>query len=241
MKPPIRLLFLDVEATGVDAEDRLLQVAYKCDGETLNELYKPPVPIKIPAMAVHHVTEKMVADKPAFIGSFAHTRLQELAPHVIFVAHNARYDLGMMKKEGIEFPHHICTMKVARHLDDGQFENHQMQYLRYFYGIEVNAVAHDAFGDIMVLQQVFIKLFDELARKEKLSSSDVIMRMVEISSNPLLIKKINFGKYPRLGITDLAEIAKQDKDYLRWLLSEKLKSPEGEEDWIYSLRHYINN
>ena len=240
MKPPIKLLFIDVEATGVDAEDRLLQVAYKCGVEEFNETYKPPVPIKFPAMAVHHVTEKMIADKPVFIGSFGHTRLQELASEAIFVAHNARFDLGMFKKEGIEFPRHICTMKIARHIDDGQFENHQMQYLRYFYGIEVEAVAHDAFGDIVVLEEVFKKLFDELARKEGLGGVELIERMVEISSNPSLIKKITFGKYAKQGITDMAEVAKLDKDYLRWLLNEKLKSPEGEEDWIYSLRHYIN-
>lgn len=85
-----QLVFLDVEATGVEVEDRLIQVAYRHhDGgqaTVVNELFKPPVPIKLPAMAVHHITEKVVADKPPFAGGFVHTRLLELAAHPDVIA-----------------------------------------------------------------------------------------------------------------------------------------------------------
>jgi exodeoxyribonuclease X len=241
------LLFIDTECTGIAAEDRALQVAYKYKGETYNELFKPPLAIKLPAMAVHHVTEKMVADKPAFIGSPMYDHLKAIAPTSIFVAHNAKYDLGMLAKEGIEFPRHICTYKLAKYLDDGQFENHQMQYLRYFYGIEIEATAHDALGDILVLEQLFQIFSNEIFRKEfgnDFTGEDLLGRitnkMIEITNLPSLYTKFNFGKYDfkKCGLP-ISEVARLDPGYLRWLLEQKKANPEGEEDWLYTLNYYL--
>jgi len=235
-----QLLFLDVEATGVDKEDRICQVAYKYGEEVVDELFKPPVPIKLPAMAITHITEKMVADKQTFEASMYRGGLQQLNKDgFILVAHNAKYDLGMLEKEGVYFDRHICTMKIARHLDEGdKYENHQMQYLRYYYGIEIEATAHDALGDILVLEQVFNYLRDELKEVEGLlDDEETTKRMIEISSKPSLIRVIRFGKYKDRKVAD---IAKNDPSYLAWLLNEKRKSPEGEEDWIYTLETHLN-
>ncbi len=240
-----KLLFLDVEATGTDKDDRLLQLAYiaQDDAEqwTVDELFKPPVPIKLEAMAIHHVTEKMVAEKPAFEGSETQASLRRLANDgFIFIAHNAPYDLGMLAKEGVEFPRFIDTLKVAKHLDtDGRFANHQLQYLRYFYGIEVEATAHDAMGDILVLRHVFWRLVDELSAQlgDKYESNDKTIELMDsISKLPSLIKTFRFGKHDGEA---LADVAKSDRGYLEWLLEQKLQKPEGEEDWIYSLRQYL--
>jgi len=239
------LLYLDTECTGISEEDRLLQVAYKYKDEIYNELFKPPLPIKLPAMAVHHVTEKMVADKPAFIGSSIYDHLKAIAPTSILVAHNAKYDLGMLAKEGIEFPRHICTYKLAKYLDEGQYENHQMQYLRYFYGIEIEATAHDAFGDILVLEQLFKILMTKVIEKDFVPNgsmiSSVIDRMVEITKLPSLYTKFTFGKYDfkKCGLP-ISEVARLDPGYLHWLLDQKKANPEGEEDWIYTLNYYLN-
>jgi exodeoxyribonuclease X len=242
------IIFLDTECTGIDKEDRLLQVAYKYRGETFNELFKPPLPIKLPAMAVHHVTEKMVADMPAFIGSSTYEHLKMIASTSILVAHNAKYDLGMLDKEGIQFPRHICTYKLAKHLDTGQYENHQMQYLRYFYGIEIEATAHDALGDILVLEQLFDIFKKELLKDmvfemDSIADAWVIEKMVEITKQPILFEKFNFGKFDfkKCGMTITEVVQTYDgRQYLVWLLGEKNKKPEGEEDWIYTLNYYLN-
>ena len=60
--------------------------------------------------------------------------------------------------------------------------------------------------------------------------------MIEISSKPTLFNKFNFGKYKD---KTLEEVAKTDKRYLEWLLGEKLKNEAGDEDWIYTLKHYL--
>ncbi|MEJ0002331.1 MAG: 3'-5' exonuclease [bacterium] len=61
------IIFLDTETTGNEPEkDFLCQLAYKSASETFCELFKPPVSIPPEASAITHITNKMVADKPAF-------------------------------------------------------------------------------------------------------------------------------------------------------------------------------
>jgi exodeoxyribonuclease X len=65
----VRTLFFDTETTGNMDGDRLVQLGIKERGiaePLLNALYKPPLPIAYEAMAIHHITEKMVEGRPAF-------------------------------------------------------------------------------------------------------------------------------------------------------------------------------
>lgn len=235
-----QLLYIDTECTGVEAEDRLLQVAYQTtDYHKANELFKPPVKIKLPAMAVHHVTEAMVADKPAFKDSDTCRCLQDLSQTHILVAHNAKYDVGMLKKEGLEFPKVICTYKLARYVDDGSMENHQLQYLRYYYSIDVEAVAHDAFGDIVVLQAVFDKLTEALLKKDfpsiLLVGDEVHNRMIEISKLPSLLRTCHFKKFKGMAWADMAT-TREGMDYIKWFSGQ----PDLDEDLKYTLNYYLN-
>lgn len=232
------LMFLDVEATGTEDEDRLLQVAFQTDDYLSgNELFKPPLPIKLPAVAVHHVTEAMVADKPAFNHSIMCMQLRSMVSSHILVAHNAKYDAGMLAKEGIVFDQVICTYKLAKYVDDGTMEGHSLQYLRYYYGIEVEAVAHDAFGDIAVLQAVFAKLTGDLIKKDfpalMLVGDEVLQRMLEITRQPSLLRTCHFKKYKGVPWSRVAEV---DISYLQWFINQ----PDLDEDLKYTLNYYLN-
>jgi len=241
-------LFLDTETTGVEKLDRLYQVAYKTPTETVDEKFKPPLPISHIASSITHVTTKDVSLKSPFEGSTVQAKLKDLAEKdYIFIAHNAQFDLNMVVKEGISFKRHICTMKLARHIDEGDMLKHTLQYLRYYYELEIDLgglAPHDALADIIVLEAVFKKIARSIQAKYNLSKDQTIERMIEISMNPVLLKKITFGKYSTSkGKTPeqqlIKNIAKDDIGYLIWLLGEKKKKPEGEEDWIYTLNHYI--
>lgn len=238
-------LFLDTETTGTDALDRLYQVAYKTSNETLDEKFKPPVPISHVASSITHVTNKDVALKLPFAGSTTEAKLKDLADKdYILIAHNAQFDLGMLAKEGINFKRHICTLKLARHIDDGMMVNHQLQYLRYYYELDIDLgglAPHDALADIIVLEQVFKKLARSIQDKYSLNKSQTIERMMEISIKPSLLKSIKFGKYSTKTPEEqlISNIAKNDPQYLIWLLNEKKKKPEGEEEWIYTLNYYL--
>jgi len=113
-------IFLDTETTGTEKKDRLCQLAYKTEtGKIVNQLFKPPLPIAIEPMSIHHITNEMVENKPAFKDSPDHRKLVDLLndDKNILVAHNAKFDVNMLEKEGVHPKRVICTLKLARHMD----------------------------------------------------------------------------------------------------------------------------
>ncbi len=235
----MRIVFFDTETTGNAQGDRLCQIALKERGVAepiVNALYKPPMPITYEAMAIHHITQKMVDERPAFTDSDEFASLKTLLedPDTIPVAHNASFDLGIIAREGITPARHICTYKVARDLDaDEKLGQYKLQYLRYLFALELDASAHDAWGDVLVLEGVFEKLLEDMI---KLTGSEAaaIEAMIDISSRPLRYSSLRFGKYAGKKI---AEVAKSDRGYLEWLLKEKRNN--NEEDWVYTLEYYL--
>ncbi len=237
----MRTLFFDTETTGNQGNDRLVQLGIMERGivePLINEMYKPPLPIAFEAMAIHHITEKMVADRPAFTGSPEYERIKSDFEHegVISVAHNAAFDVAILRREGIKPANIICTYKVASAIDtEERFAHYNLQYLRYALGIEVEANAHDAIGDVLVLEALFEYLLTKLT-KQFGSEELAIKEMLDISAKPKLFTTIRFGKHKGKRIE---EIAREDRGYLEWLLKEKKKESSGEEDWIYTLEHFL--
>lgn len=234
-----RLIFFDTETTGNTEKDFLIQIAYKVDDETFAGLYKPEVKIPPEASAVHHITDKMVAEKPTFKESTDQPIIKKLfeATDSVVIAHNAPFDLMIIKKEEIIPNKFICTLRVARYLDkEGKIERYNLQYLRYLLDLEVEAVAHDALGDVLVLEKLFGRLLKKLMETENLDEEDAIEKMIEISSHPSLLLTFNFGKHTGKKIE---EVLMTDRGYLEWLLSQKLESDQIEDDWIYTLKHHL--
>lgn len=230
----MKLVFLDTETTGLTEYDRLCQLAFKVEDEIHNELYKPPVDINIEAMRVHHITNEDVADKPAFKDSEEYPRIKKMlesSTHIM-ICHNVPYDEKMLKREGIEPKKTICTLKLARHLlkDNPKIKKFNLQYLRTELDIDVEgAVAHDAFGDIVILEQLFNALYTiaetkanewALKRGEKeFTRKQIIERMLEICNKPdVVIDTMPFGKYQGQKLKDCVPT---DKRYFSWLLKEK--------------------
>ena len=144
----------------------------------------------------------------------------------------------MFKKEGIEPKNFICTLRVVRHLDkEEKIEKYNLQYLRYLLEIEVEAQAHDALGDVLVLEKLFERLKKKIMEKEGIEESDALERMMEISSHPSILHTFKFGKHNGKRIE---EVVKTDRGYLEWLLEQKLNGDGIDEDWIYTLKHFLN-
>jgi len=236
------IILLDTECTGMDANDRLCQVAYKADGELRSSLFFPPVPISLGAMAVHHITQKMVDGREEFIGSAMYDELKaRFDAGAIFVAHNAPFDLAMLKREGIEPKNIICTLKVSRHLDKGAvIPQHTLQFLRYYHGLELDAVAHDAEGDVKVLEGVFDRLIelmiDDASFPQVVDKQTAYAEMMAVTMNPSLVKIMPFGKYAGRKLEELAMV---DRGYLMWLRDQKRREPVPDADWMHTLDHYL--
>ncbi len=238
----MKIYFFDTETTGVAADGQIVQLAITERGiatPLLNELFKPIDPIPAEASAVHHITNKMVANKPLFAASEHYTRVKDLLedPQSISVAHNAAFDVGMLEAEHITPANVICTLKVARALDiTNTFTNYKLQYLRYALDMELDVGAHDALADVLVLEQLFDYLLKKTMSDRGVDEAGALEIMQQITREPSLLKNISFGKHA--GKT-VEEVAALDRSYLVWLLTEKRKKPEGEEDWIFTLEKYL--
>ena len=225
-------IYLDTETTGTGPDDRLCQIAFKADdGPAICDLFNPGKPISIDAMAIHHITEKMVQDKPPFKESDAYVKLQKLVSDInnVIVAHNAKFDMQMLDREGISTQRVICTIKLARYLDkNGVIPKYSLQYLRYFLGLEIEAKAHDALSDILVLEGLFNRLNAKFQENGKLM--DPVQEMIHISSNPVLIPRMPYGKHKGVLFSEVP------RDYLEWLSGTEL-----DEDMAYTVKKYLGN
>lgn len=222
-----RIIFLDTETTGVAKHDRLIQLCYKVHGTQtpVTKLYCPPVPISFEAMAVHHITPEDVAAKPTFAQSGDREALQELLQESILVAHNAAFDIEMLRREGVQTNMYIDTLKICRYLLDEP--TYKLQYLRYKLGIDVKeAKAHDAQGDVEILQALWLWL----VRRMKEQSENVFSHMVQLSRQPTILRRIHFGKYRGFTFEEIP------RDYLHWLSQQS----DWDEDLRYTIDHYMN-
>src|SRR3989344_4820614 len=108
-----KLIFFDTETTGNTEKDFLVQIAFKTNDNTFTELYKPSTKIPPEASAVHHITNKMVIDKPTFKESTDQPIIKKLFEDKdsVVVAHNAPFDLMIIAKEDIVPKKFICTLR----------------------------------------------------------------------------------------------------------------------------------
>ena len=236
----MKIIFFDTETTGNEPKkDLLCQLAYKIGDESFCELYKPSIPIPPEASAITHITNRMVADKENFQTSKDYKKIKELFEDKdsVVVAHNAKFDIAIMDNENIHPSNFICTLRVARYLDkENVIPQYKLQYLRYYLDIDIEAEAHDALGDVLVLEKLYERLLAKIMKEDNLNEDAAVTKMIEISSKPSMMNLFSFGKHN--GKT-VAEVARIDPGYLDWMLTQKEQNPENEEVWIYTLKHHL--
>ncbi len=232
-----KIIFLDTETTGNEpAKDFLCQIAYKTTDETFCELYKPSIPIPPEASAITHITNKMVANCEVFKESKYYKKIKTLLEdkNSVLVAHNAKFDVAIIDNEDIIPANIICTLRVARYLDKNNIiPQYKLQYLRYYLDIDIEAEAHDALGDVLVLEKLYERLLDKIMKEDGITETEAIEKMIDISLRPSLMNLFSFGKHN--GKT-VEEVSKFDRGYLEWMLTQKEQNPDNEEDWIYTLK-----
>jgi len=177
MKPLLDapLAIVDVETTGAHpAWDRVTEIAVVevADGEVLSEwstLVNPGTSIPPAIQALTGITNRMVADAPAF---------EDLAPGLyerlegrVFVAHNARFDYGFLRREferaGLRFQARtLCTVKLSRRLYPGH-ARHNLDSLIDRHHLQCNA-RHRALGDAQAVWQ-FLRVAAEERGSEALA------------------------------------------------------------------------
>lgn len=230
-------IYLDLETTGLEGEDRICSLGMLIDDkgewQTKEALIKPPRKITPEAMAVHHITNEMVKNSPLFKDTEAASFLQaQNSVENTLIAHNVDFDLTMLAKEGLIWQGGVIdTLKCSRHLIE-EIDSFSLQYLRYELGLYrseteeaaklgVGIDAHRALSDafhVMLLHRYLNDMADD-------------ERLYELTVEPALIRRFNFGKYKGHYIE---EVVMQDAGYLHWMLEQNI-----DEDLRYSIEHYI--
>lgn len=245
-------IFLDTE-THSKENPILIQLAYirtKPDGmdatkwledEVCNQLFSTGGPkIEFWAMAVHHITEKQIEGLETFNQSYIKDVSQKFFYEhgYILIAHNAPFDVWVLKNHGVEVPTYICTLKLARYVYP-EFEAHNLQYLRYRLGLEFDKEInpHDAMSDVYVLEKLFYHLFDKIwealekTQEAPVTGEQLNKKMIEITRAPSLLYRCVFWKHAGKLWSEVP------RDYLEWIA---YKSDISDEDVMHTARYYLS-
>jgi exodeoxyribonuclease X len=101
--------------------------------------------------------------------------------------------------------------------------------------MDIEAKAHDAVGDILVLEKLFEYLLNRMMERG-IDEDIAIKEMMDISARPLLLKMFNYGKHKGKIVE---EVLSYDRSYLEWMLEQKLNNEHYDEDWIYTLKYHL--
>jgi DNA polymerase III epsilon subunit-like protein len=187
------------------------------------------------AMALHHITNEMIKDEKVCQKTSTYQLLQEHnTKENILIGHNIRFDLEMLAKEGLELKmRSVDTLRCVKSLVP-ECEQFGLQFLRYELGLykEEEELAQSIGIDIMAHRALSDALHVKLLWKTLLQYATV-SQLVEISSRPVLLQKLPFGKYSGRYIE---EIANSDAAYLHWMLSN---IEDMDEDLSYSIKKYV--
>ncbi len=207
-----QVVVLDTETTGFEPQcNSLVEIAgRRVGGMWFSGLVKPTTKISFGAMATHHITEDMVASAQSLEDAMTFF-LPQTPEGYVFVAHNAGFDKSFLP-EWYQTQDWICTWRVASHLWPDA-ESHSNQSLRYELGLDVSdmpeqagGMAHRALYDAWVTSKLYERCVEESGKSTE--------ELVELTKQPLLLRKVRFGKHRDELWSDVP------KSYLRWVLSQ---------------------
>ena len=164
---------IDTETTGLDVtQDRIISVgAVRLHGARLyrsailDRLVRPGMPIPARSIAVHGITDAMVADAEVFPAVFA--RLLPLIDGTVLVGHNLPFDVAMVRREcglaGLAWPAPpgLDTLLLAAALDTDAHD-HSLDGLAERFGVDVRG-RHTALGDALVTAEIYTRMLPRLA------------------------------------------------------------------------------
>ncbi len=164
---------LDTETTGLDVtQDRIVSIgavrlhgARRYRSAILDRLVRPGIPIPSRSVAVHGITDAMVANAEDFPAVFA--RLLPLIEGTVLVGHNLPFDVAMLRREcglaGLTWPGSpgLDTLLLAAALDP-DVHDHSLDGLAGRFGVDVRG-RHTALGDALMTAEIYTRMLPRLA------------------------------------------------------------------------------
>lgn len=230
MAEPFTLIrIVDVETTGLDDPAEIVELGWTDirlfhDGWAIERgpeavLVNPGMPISFPAMAVHHITDDDVR-----FGVDPDEARAEVVRGVDYIAsHNWAFDSRFIRTGRPA----ICTFKAARTAWP-ELQSHSNGSIRYERGLclgdERTQPSHRAGPDTWVTAHILLDLL----------KTHTVEQLADISSKPVRMLKMPFGKHAGIPFTDVPG------DYLDWLVnkSDMARDPK-KEDVIFSAKQEL--
>lgn len=208
--PPRRYIIADTETTGLGSKLKPKQACeialLEINPVTLETIWEfdslvdPLQPIEPGAMAIHGITDEMVATEPT-MQELIDVRLGgRIKGRITLICHNVSFDRPLLEPL-FDIERTVCTLLEARtHIRDS--ENHKLQTLRAHYGFPENE-AHRALADCYTTRRILGKLLD-ITGKTLDQLADIKERVIHVQP---------WGCHKGLPIMELPA------DYMDWLLS----------------------
>jgi exodeoxyribonuclease X len=161
----LRYVVVDVEGNGQQppelVELAVVPIVAGVIGQPLSWLVKPALPIRPFAARIHGLTDKSVADAPAFEEISADV-IKSLDADVL-VAHNAHVDVGVLQRQlgDWECPEVMDTLRLARRLLPGRDTYKLGTFVEAFKldeGLDDGLTPHRATYDAVVTARLFLRL-----------------------------------------------------------------------------------
>ena len=219
---------IDLETTGLPEDNgRICEIGWHdiiIDGdqpkpfpEPQSTLINPMVPMPTSAMAVHHITDDIVAPATKNVRDTVGAVLQKAD---VLIAHRASFEQAFINTR----KPWICTYKVARRLHSA-LEGYSLQYLRYHFKLPVDhdkaMPPHRAGPDAYVTGHLFVMFLKEMNVQE----------MIDVSLKPVLLYRCDLPKHKDIPWEDLAQA---DPGYLQWILQS-----DFDEDTTYTAGYWL--
>jgi len=215
--PPSLIRIVDTETTGLKDPAEMVEIGWTdivltrggwvIDDGPHSLIVNPGMPIPFPAMAVHHITEADVAEGV----DPEQARRLILNGADMLASHNWAYDIRFIRTKAPA----ICTYKCALTLwpDLQSHGNGSIRYERgYCIGDDRAYPPHRAGPDTWITAHILLDILTEIS----------VERAVEITENPVELKRINFGEHDGKLFTEVPW------DYLHWIV-HKSKMPTDPE------------
>jgi DNA polymerase-3 subunit epsilon len=219
---------VDCESTGLDPDqDAIIEVGVvrftlNEQLETLETLVNPGRLIPEESIAIHGITDKMVADSP---------KIDKVLPQVlpmleqgIIVGHGVTFDLKLIEKAARDAGHK-CNLSHRRHIDTlrlarlyGESPTNSLEVLRQHFQIPAEQ-AHRALDDAIVNMKVFFRLVERFRTTEQ---------VFDALAKPVKLKKMPLGKHKGRPFSEVP------LDYLRWAARQRF-----DQDLLYSIREEL--
>lgn len=249
-----RIIFLDTETTGI-VDPGMIQLGYIVCDLSLKEIKRENLffdtdkDIDFWAMAVHHITQKILVAKLAE-DSRTDEEKKALAiedfKDAYLVAHNSPFDKWVLDCNEIvtEDSQWIDSYCIAYNKFTDDNMKHSLQYLRYFLDCEFTEVidAHDALSDVIVLKEVFSRIFWDIREEAEEAgyepeNDEFFDAMIEDTQRGIILRVWMFWKHKW---KTFESVAKFDMQYMKWMYNDKKEKLATNDALFNTLSFYIN-